>query len=74
MDREALDRELAVLRRNLIDAAVQLMTHSGNRPFSAMLIDGQPLMVAVGPRSSFGRLAADVVVDVESNQDGKTQP
>lgn len=71
MSTELVDQEIAALRRDLIRAAAELMSRTGNRPFSAILIDGQPLIVAVGTRSNVQKLAdglaaPDAVIDVDA--------
>jgi hypothetical protein len=61
MDKDDLrEREIAACRGRLVEAARAFLTLTGNQPFSAALSDGEPLILAVGPRRSVISLLSTV--------------
>jgi hypothetical protein len=55
----------AVLRQRLIQAAADLLVVTGNRPFSANIVDGEPLVVVTGPRDEVAALLGRVLASHE---------
>ena len=61
MDEDDLrEREIAASRVRLVEAARAFLALTGNQPFSAALSDGEPLVLAVGPRRSVLALLSTV--------------
>ena len=53
--------DIPALRRRLIEAARELLAASANRPFSATLMDGEPLVVVAGAHDEVAALLSRVL-------------
>ena len=73
MDKDELSAHaIAASRGRLVEAARAFLALTGNQPFSAALADGEPLILAVGPRRSVLALLSTVERRKQQDQDARS--